>query len=403
MVYSYRAGVLVPFVQKYYKLLILVFATLFVASMAAMSMSASAVMVNGCDFDDTTPGVWSLQGDCTTSAQINIPADTVVEGNGFTVSAGFARTDNDNNSVFGVINSDNVTIQNLTIVGTGGTNLHGINAYLSDNVLVDGVTITDINRTGVVVNGSNVTVNDIRTSSSGWHAINVDQGTGVTDPSVLTVTGNSSHTADELHIYVDNTTENVTVNDNESQYTMSVPVGLPANDALYTLKRTAEITSPDVAEVVSGSVEFAAFLKDDDADNIQWAIRSGTCAAGTGTVFGNVDGNTDVATIDQTDLSNQTFSFTADTTTVNDGSYCFVYNPVEDGGESNIRLTREFVIENFASNKDECKDGGWSDGAFSEQGPVTFRNQGDCVSYFATAGANPATNGATNERANRNR
>ncbi len=402
MVYQYRKGVFVPFVQKYYKLIILAVVTMFVSATYAMTLTTNAAVVSGCDFNQS-PGLWELQGDCTTSAQINIPADTTVEGNGFVVSAGFTKTTNDNNSVFGVIEVDNVVIRNLTILGTGGTNLHGINTYLSSNVLIDGVTITDINRTGVVVNGSDVTVNDIRTSSSGWHAINVDQGSGVTDPSVLTVTGSSGHSADEFHIYVDNTLENVTVNDNESQYDLSIPAGGAPNDALYTLKRTASITSPLTGATVSGNVDFEAFLKDDDADDVQWAIRAGTCAAGTGTVFGNVDGHTDVASIDQSDLSNQMFSFTANTALVADGSYCFVYNPTEDIGESGIRLTREFVVENYASNKEECKNNGWQRGAFIGQETKTFRNQGDCVSYFATKTANPPSNGATNERANRNR
>src|SRR5690606_1362140 len=59
------------------------------------------------------------------------------------------------------------------------------------------------------------------------------------------------------------------------------------------IARNAEITAPTPGEEVSGMVDFEAFLIDDDADSVQWAVRQGTCAAGTNTVFGNVDGHSD--------------------------------------------------------------------------------------------------------------
>ena len=42
MTYNYKAGVIVPFMQKFYKQMIVVIAGLFIASMAAMSLSANA-------------------------------------------------------------------------------------------------------------------------------------------------------------------------------------------------------------------------------------------------------------------------------------------------------------------------------------------------------------------------
>ena len=111
-----------------------------------------------------------------------------------------------------------------------------------------------------------------------------------------------------------------------------------------SFNRHAEITAPNSGETVSGSVNFEAYLVDDDYDGVQWAVREGTCAAGTNTVFGNVDGHSDVAIIDTSDLSMQTFSFTGDMSAMTPGMYCFIYNPREDGDEPNIRLTREFTI-----------------------------------------------------------
>lgn len=125
-------------------------------------------------------------------------------------------------------------------------------------------------------------------------------------------------------------------------------------------------------------------MTDDDADPIQWAVRKGTCAASTGTVFGNVDGKIDQADIDQSDLLNQTFSFVGDMTGMELGMYCFVYNPTEDSGEVGIRLTQQFNLialpePLLPTHKDECKQGGWT--TFTS---LNFKNQGSCVSYVVS-------------------
>ncbi len=143
-------------------------------------------------------------------------------------------------------------------------------------------------------------------------------------------------------------------------------------DVLYP--RTAEITSPSDGEVVSGIVSFDATLDDKDGnDNAQWAVREGTCAAGTGTIFGNVDGFNNLYNWD-----GASFHAQADTSTWEDGSYCFVFNPTESAGDLSIRETREFVVDNnFPVEIEECKKGGWK--TFTN--PV-FKNQGACVSYM---------------------
>jgi len=102
--------------------------------------------------------------------------------------------------------------------------------------------------------------------------------------------------------------------------------------------RSAEITSPMENEEVFGEVHFSATLIDDDADDdVQWAVRKGTCAAGTNTVFGNVDGFNNTFTWDGSE-----FDAVTDTSTWIPGEYCFIFNPTEGSGEDNIRLTREF-------------------------------------------------------------
>lgn len=222
--------------------------------------NAGAISVSGCNFDDSMSGVWTLQSDCNSTAQINIPANTTLEGDGYTISPSFARTGNSNNSVLGIIGTDNITVKDLTIDGTNGTNLHGVNIYVSDNITLENITSRDNDRSGVVVNGSDVTVEDITTSGNGWHGINVAQGGGVTTPAILTVNGQSSQT-DNWQIYLDDATQNVTVNDTLSQYLVSYPVTTPdrPNDKLYTLKQVvsakAQCKSNGWKEVYSANFE----------------------------------------------------------------------------------------------------------------------------------------------------
>jgi hypothetical protein len=90
-------------------------------------------------------------------------------------------------------------------------------------------------RTGLVVNGSVVTVRDLTTAGNGWGGVDVDLGSGVTMPARLTVRGISNH-SDVAHIYVDDSTKAVSVNDVRGQYVVSHP-GFNANDKLYTLKK----------------------------------------------------------------------------------------------------------------------------------------------------------------------
>lgn len=178
--------------------------------------------------------------------------------------------------------------------------------------------------------------------------------------------------------------------------------------------RSATITAPTLNQKVAGLVDFDAFLVDDDEDAIQWAVRQGTCAAGVGTVFGNVDSHNEVATIVTTDVMNQTFHFQGDMTAMTNGSYCFIYNPTEDADEAGISETRQFVLADLdhdgvmddddncpsdansdqadadndglgnvcdpgfvpPSSKDQCKNEGWM--VFDDP---EFKNQGACVSY----------------------
>ncbi|KPJ55005.1 hypothetical protein AMJ47_03030 [Parcubacteria bacterium DG_72] len=116
--------------------------------------------------------------------------------------------------------------------------------------------------------------------------------------------------------------------------------------------RYAEITSPNEGGIVTGTLDLAAYLVDDDQDSVQWAVRKGTCAAGTNTVFGNVDGFNDPFnwTYDSGTGMHE-FTAQADISSWEPGMYCFIFNPREDSGEEDIRLTREFEIEEEVTYK----------------------------------------------------
>lgn len=220
--------------RKYLTTGLVVFGFLAAAVFPASSVSALTT-VNGCSFDDSTAGVWKLMADCTSTAQINVPSNTVVKGNGYTVSPNFTKTDNSNNAVFGVTNAMHVSLQNLKVDGANGTTLHGVNVYRSTDVKLRSVTLANNDYSGLVVNGSTVTVRNLATAGNGLGGVNVDQGSGVTMPAVLTVRGKSHHT-DLGHIYVDDSTKDVTVNDVRNQYVVS-HLGFKVNDKLYTLKK----------------------------------------------------------------------------------------------------------------------------------------------------------------------
>ena len=221
-----------------------------IAAVAAIALTmglfatVNATNVSGCDFDDTVAGTWSLQGDCTTTGPINVPADTTVEGNGYTINGGYAFGSNGagTNTVISVINANNVTIRNLTIDGTNGTALHGINVFNSYDVSLSNVTTKNNDKSGVVVNSSQVTVSNLTTEGNGWHGVNVDKR--VANPASLTINGVSKHN-ELLQVYVDDVTK-ASVIDTNDQYSVTNPqIAGRVNDALYTLKPVEAKTKDD--------------------------------------------------------------------------------------------------------------------------------------------------------------
>jgi hypothetical protein len=131
----------------------------------------------------------------------------------------------------------------------------------------------------------------------------------------------------------------------------------------------AGIVSPEEEEVIYTNEELALVARDFEAADggVQWAVRKGTCAAGTDTVAGNVDGYSDDFNWEEGVFTSQLDIFEWEAS-----DYCFVFNP-RNGG----RYTRNFYIEEFnPESKNQCKKGGWEE--------FGFRNQGQCIRFVNT-------------------
>ena len=157
---------------------------------------------------------------------------------------------------------------------------------------------------------------------------------------LVTYTGlNPGYTINATGIIANDGTMSGTAGNSSQTFNWSTVTGA----AIF--QRYAEITSPEIDEIAYNEVEFAAYLVDNDSDYVDWAVRKGTCAAGTNTVFGNVDGHDDAFNESYNPPEYKySYSITADVSAWDAGMYCFIFNPREDAGETNIRLTREFYI-----------------------------------------------------------
>ncbi len=207
--------------------------------------ASSTVCATSCTADDlqaafnsASPGdTVTLGGDVTLNHEVKINKSLTFDGDGHTVNGAFAKTDNDNNASVGVISTSGVTIKDLTVDGSAGTDLHGVNVYVSTNVLLDNVTLQDNGRYGMVVNGSSVTVNNITTKANGYGGVDVDQGKNVTQKAKLIVDGVSKQNeAYGRDIFIDSVASGATVVDTNNQYVyVDSTNAVPHDSRTYTL------------------------------------------------------------------------------------------------------------------------------------------------------------------------
>ena len=146
------------------------------------------------------------------SATVQVNRAVTIDGSDETITAGGAI------SHVILITASNVLIKDLTVDGDDNM-VHGVQAYVVTGITLNNITSINNGKSGILVNGSTVTVNDVTTSGNGWHAINVDQGSGVTAAASLTINGVSAHSETVAAIWVDDNSKNVSVTDTDSQYT----------------------------------------------------------------------------------------------------------------------------------------------------------------------------------------
>jgi hypothetical protein len=206
-------------------------------TMAGSASATTLTAISGCVFAESG-NVWTLQSNCNSTQEIVVPAGVTLDGDDYTISPAFPKSGNSNNTAVGVL-TNNVTIQNLTIDGTNGPSLHGINVYNSTGVTLDEVTVKNMDHTGIVVNSSVVSVSKVTTVNNRWNGINVDQKTS--QAAILNIVGPMTQT-DQYQTYVDDIRKSVTVNDFLHQYSVSHP---HTTDALYTRSATDKQSCKD--------------------------------------------------------------------------------------------------------------------------------------------------------------
>lgn len=191
------------------------------------------------DVIDLAPGTFVTTGEIQINKELTLRgagADQTVLAPNFSFVSNAA-----DNSVIEVLNTTGVVIENLAIDGTNGTNIHGINIF-NAGVTINSVVASNNDKSGVTVNGSDVTVSDITTSGNAWGGINVDITSSATSAgataSILTVNSASSHSdvAGKPAIWMDDVTRPVSLNDTEGQY-KHLQVGLIRS---YSLKEAVD-------------------------------------------------------------------------------------------------------------------------------------------------------------------
>jgi hypothetical protein len=195
-------------------------------------------------------GTISLSGNITTTALVLINKALTINGNNHTLFAPInnSANSNSNNAGIGIVGANgSVVINNLIVDGSGSTKIHGINIFESSDVSLNGVTVKNNTKSGITINGSNVTANNVTTMDNAWGGINADQAADAPDPTVLVINGTSSHTESGPDVWRDDNSKAVTVTDTNNQY-VSAPYTHDSTivGTVFTLKTVVTPSQPVV-------------------------------------------------------------------------------------------------------------------------------------------------------------
>jgi len=233
------------------------------------------------------------------------------------------------------------------------------------------------------------------TNTQGWSTADASPGGAVnyvvdaSTPSgagALQLTTDASATAKEQYLHATNTSLS-TVTDLSYYTKQNAPAGLVADPSyqVVTCLNGAPVgtSCPGFTTLVfepyqggEGPIVTGTWQKWDVNSGLFWSTRTVTCS--NGTIAGSPGGPA-VYTLTQikTACPNAVVAaFGVDVGSNNPG-----YNVETDLVNFN-GTTYDFEPFTVASNKDQCKDGGWQT-AHRADGS-TFKNQGDCVSYTNT-------------------
>ncbi len=180
------------------------------------------------------------------------------------------------------------------------------------------------------------------------------------------------------------------------------------------------VSSGTVDWVDSSYWQAAAGTKSVDLDgSVQGALTSDAFATASGATYfvsfalsGNPDANLGLKTVQvsATGTSTPAASYDFNTQTMGNTRSNMMYQAegytfVATGTAAALTFASQtagawgpvvdnVIVTQVATTGASCKDGGWATNLYwdANQAPITFKNQGQCVSYFATSGAVPIGN-----------
>jgi hypothetical protein len=151
-------------------------------------------------------------------------------------------------------------------------------------------------------------------------------------------------------------------------------------EAIYPT--SGKILKPYDGQKVSGELKLKASYDDGDDENddlVQWAVRQGTCDVNPdAVVFGNTAGHDD-----EFEWDGQKFSSKLDIRALDEGEYCFIFNPTDDPGQNDVRETQTFFIKQYEPKK--ISDCFWN---WDDYLNPSFEDKGECIKYVMENGSN---------------
>ena len=165
------------------------------------------------------------------SAQINISKPLSIIGQGTVTLRAISDFGTNNISkhlltIYSGTLSNPVRISNIVL--DNDNKAYGVNTYDNAYGIFENVTITKSKGAGLTINGSTITATNLNTNNNSWGGVNIDPGSGVTTPSILTL--NSGTLEENTQIWSDgshvNDTATVTVT--ATGYNMNKKGGTPA-------------------------------------------------------------------------------------------------------------------------------------------------------------------------------